>query len=698
MWPAPTAEDWAKPCLITWQRSFEDAVTVAQETGKAILICVNMDGEIASEHYAGIRYRQAEIAALYEPYVCVIASVYRHNPRDFDEEGRRIPCPRFGTVTCGEHIAIEPGLYDKYFEGTRVAPRHIALELDGQEMYDVYYAWDTDSVFQAIEDGIRQRPEPPPPPPRGDRSLLDRIASRDVRDREALEAAYREADRDLKQAMLTAALQKPEGEQTDLLRLAIFGLDPELSRLARQALAKSRSPQSVGLIAEALQTPMEAGEKETLLQTLEKLGQKSPKARSLAGVYRGLGSASQSVSLKNWSTALAENSGSEQSGDWQAIESRLDYQGAMSKANPDDPEIQLQLVEASLALAVDPQTAEVLNADPRTAAQYGRLLFEDVRQHAEKAEALGAEGWRLHAAFAVAAHHLGNQQEAYARAIQAVEAGMPEQAQGWTEMLVMALFASARQSAIADAIRQKRDWPHRWLSDVHAAYNVLAEHPHGTEAQVAAHYDFMKAMGVRRQAARILDRGLQRFPGSWDLHQRFRDQVLERRGAEALEPTYDALLARPDAPALMHWYAGFAALTTAEYHKRAGRLEQTQAAYERALQHYENSIQKQAETRETSDHYIALILAGQARLALEAGDLSAALADILASFDRRPQAAASFDGLGFSPVATAKMLLSQLQDEEGAAMRQRLQQALDQLEALDPSLLELPAYERGIPQ
>src|SRR5262245_686908 len=133
MWPAPTAEDWKKPCLIAWERSWDDALAVARETGKLILVCVNMDGEIASEHYAGVRYRQPEIAKLYEPYVCVIASVYRHTPRDHDEQGRRILCPRFGSVTCGEHIAIEPGLYEKFMDGERVSPRHIAVELDGKE-------------------------------------------------------------------------------------------------------------------------------------------------------------------------------------------------------------------------------------------------------------------------------------------------------------------------------------------------------------------------------------------------------------------------------------------------------------------------------------------------------------------------------------------------------------------------------------
>ena len=89
MWYAPTAADWAKPCAIRWQRSWDDAVRLSQQTKKPILVCVNMDGEIASEHYAGVRYRDPEIAKLWEPYVCVIASVYRHTPRDHDDDGEQ---------------------------------------------------------------------------------------------------------------------------------------------------------------------------------------------------------------------------------------------------------------------------------------------------------------------------------------------------------------------------------------------------------------------------------------------------------------------------------------------------------------------------------------------------------------------------------------------------------------------------------
>ena len=206
MWPAPTQEDWAKPCAIRWQRTWEDALAVSEKTRRPILVCVNMDGEIASEHYAGIRYRQPEIAALYEPYVTVIASVYRHTPRDYDENGQRVPCPRFGTVTCGEHIALEPLVFDRFLDGQRVAPRHIMVELDGTETYDVFYAFDTDSVFERIRTGIEDRPEKIPPRLEDARTAVERVTSHDSADREAVETAWVKGDRVVRRELLRAAV------------------------------------------------------------------------------------------------------------------------------------------------------------------------------------------------------------------------------------------------------------------------------------------------------------------------------------------------------------------------------------------------------------------------------------------------------------------------------------------------------------
>ena len=68
MWPAATAEGWSKPCLVRWQRTFDDALLVARARHTPILVAVNMDGEIASEHFAGVRYREPETAAQMNAY------------------------------------------------------------------------------------------------------------------------------------------------------------------------------------------------------------------------------------------------------------------------------------------------------------------------------------------------------------------------------------------------------------------------------------------------------------------------------------------------------------------------------------------------------------------------------------------------------------------------------------------------------
>ncbi len=694
MWWAPTAEDWKKPVLITFQRTWEDALAVARETNRAILVCVNMDGEIASEHYAGVRYRQPEIAVLYEPYVCVIASVYRHDPRDFDEEGRRILCPRFGSVTCGEHIAIEPILYEKFMDGQRIAPRHIMVELDGSETYDVFYAWDTDSVFAAVRDGMTQRAIEPRNIVRGDRPLVERVASRDIQDRTAVETAYQNGDRDLRSALLAAAAEHPDAEPVDLLRLGVFGMDTELNRLARRALAGSRSEEAVALINESLRVPMEATERQTLTAALERLGESSPRARMLAVVHGGSSARAGAVDVDGWSRALAGGAAYAPAG--LAADpplEQLEDRAEQAEARPLDANARLELAESLLGLAIDPETSQFRASDRRTGFAYVRLKLEDARRSALEAEQLGATGWRVQAAIALSAYYLGNREEAYARAEAAVK-GMPPEPEGWNTMAVLALFAEARWQAIRRALLAKEPWPSQWFTDVHAAYTVLARHPLGTDSQVAMHHDILTWLGASAQAAQVLDQGLERFPESWDLHERLRARVLKERGADGLETLYAEKLGAPGAPANLEWFAGYAALVAAESHRRAGELERALAAYDRAIAHYERGVQKNPETRASADHYVALALAGRARIAYERGDPERALAELISSLERKPEAAATLDGLNISPADTARMLRARLTELERDDLAARLEAALGKL---DPELLELPAYERGGP-
>jgi tetratricopeptide (TPR) repeat protein len=684
MWPAPTADDWKKPCLIQWQRTWEDAVAVSHETGRPILVCINMDGEIASEHYAGVRYRQPEIAALYEPYVCVIASVYRHTPRDYDDQGRRIPCPRFGTVTCGEHIAIEPILFEKFMDGKRVAPRHIMVELDGAEKYDVYFAWDTQSVFDTVKKGIADRPAGLVKAPRGDRSIVERVASRDSADRSAVETAYEGGDRGTKKTLLDAAQATKDAPPVDLLRLAMFGLDTDLSQLARKTLAQASSPDAVDLVGEALRNPTSAAERESLIGALSRIGESSPKARTLATVHRGLGARSTTVDVDGWAKALEGGA---------TYSPAAESAAPAPEAKPADPNAMLALAEDYLSRAVghvqpgEPIPSRVLNskADQRLV----RSLFEDARRTALEAEKAGAKGWRTDAVVAVASYYLSDDDTAHARAETAVS-GMPSEAPGWNAMVVLALFAEERWQAISKAVQEKKPWPPQWLSDVNAAYDVLVRHPYGTDDQVGMHYDIVKWLGGAGQAARVLDEGLARFPDSALLHERLRRRILEEKGVEGLEPTYAAMLKAQGEPAGLEWFAGYASMVAAEFSRRAKNEAAAVDAYDRAIAHFDRSVAKDPENRTSADLEVALALAGRARLALEKGDWDRAVADVVASFERKPDGAATQDGLNISPVDTAMMLKARLADAKRDDLAAKLQAALDKL---DPEMLKLPAYE-----
>jgi tetratricopeptide (TPR) repeat protein len=261
-------------------------------------------------------------------------------------------------------------------------------------------------------------------------------------------------------------------------------------------------------------------------------------------------------------------------------------------------------------------------------------------------------------------------------------------------MAVLAIFAQARQQAIQDAVGARRNWPTEWLSDVNAAYAVLARHPFGTDEQVAAHYDFLLWLGAPGPSRRVLDTGLERFPGSAVLHDRLRRRVLWARGVDGLQQTYDELLAASDASPLLHGFAGLAAMDAAEFRRRAGKEAAADADYVRALAHFEQGAARRPEARADADHQIALALSGRARLAYERGDDDAALEHLLASLDRRPESAGDLDGLNLSAMDTARVLRVRLLEEQRGDALQRLD---DVLRALDPSLLELPAYEQELP-
>lgn len=685
MWPAPTAADWQKPVPIQWQRTWDDAVRLSQATRRAILVCVNMDGEIASEHYAGIRYRDPEIAALYEPYVCVIASVYRHTPRDHDEQGRRIPCPRFGCVTCGEHIAMEPVVFEKFLDGKRIAPRHIMVELDGSESYDVFYTWDTQSVFDTLRDGISNRNVQVTPIVRGDRSLLEKLQSPDSRDRTEIERTFVDADAAQRRALLDAAVAQGERAPVELLRMAAYGLDPQLAQQARRGMQAATDPGAVDLLADTLRAPLVPDERQQLVQALGRLGATSTRARTLATAHQGL-LGDGAIDTRRWSAALAPGTYAPAPIDGDVAASAQRRDDALA-AHPDDPELMLDVAEASLLQALSTGTDDT-RGGVRQAERVRRLLFADAERQTAAARERGAGGWRPAALRAVIAYQQDRRREAYELAVEAAPS-LPPDAPGRLAMEVLALFAEARQEAIVGAVRAHADWPPQWTADVHAAYAVLGRHPFGRDVHIAHHYDFLQFFGAADTDA-VLDRGLERFPASPALHQRLRARLLERKGPDGLEADYERRLAADGAPATLPWFAGYASLVAAEAHRRGGERQAAVAAYWRGMSHF--GAYRQAVGREDGAHYEAMAMAGIGRLQLEAGALPQCLESLQRAFTLAPLAAAAVDGLGVTAVQTADMLRARATESGADELVTALDAALAQLPA---AALEPPEYEQA---
>jgi hypothetical protein len=709
MWRAPTAEDWQKPVTIEWERTWEDALAVSKETGKPILVCVNMDGEIASEHYAGIRYRQPEVGELFSNYVCLIASTYRHNPRDHDEQGRRILCPRFGGVTCEEHIRVEPLLYEKFFEGTRVSPRHIMVEPEGvdgkgeqAEVFDVFYTWDTASVFDRIQQGLDERQLEPTPFVRGDRTLVERVASRAAADREAVEKAFREGDDETRRKLLQAAIANADADPIGLLRLAIQGLDEDQARMAREALAKVDHPGATELLADALAVPLPENERQALVAALERIGERSARARTLAVAYTSAANGSRAVDVSSWvAGATYEPASYDRVAERAEMASRR--AASLAKDSTDYAKARLDESVATLQLALDPSSSGRLARNAAVVTDYRRLMLADARralQEAESALPEGADaagGWKLHAARALLAANdpQPDLDTAYAEAALAVPAMGTDAEEGYVAFATLKLFAEGRRKQIVDAIRKQEQWPGEWLADMDAAYRVIAEHPLGTDLDVVTHVDFLDWMRAWRRATSLLEIGLRRFPESWVLRDRERGRILRRRGIDGLLSVYREQLEAEDAPMHLRWFAAYAAIVAAESYRRADDRDQALTAYDRALELYDAHVAAHPETKPNCDHYAALCLAGKGRIAFERGQLDDSVALLLASFDRCPEAAAALDGLNLSPVDTAKQVRSACEEAGRDELVARITAAFAELR---PDQLELPAYERGGPQ
>ena len=260
---------------------------------------------------------------------------------------------------------------------------------------------------------------------RGDRPILERVASRDIDDREAVEEAYREGDA----AMRAGAARRPrrsirDAAPLDLLRLAVFGLDVDLGKAARKALAETKSSDATTLISEALQVPMETAERDALIAALKRLGDDSA-AGPLAG-RRPRGSRRRVVGRR--SDRLGQGARGRRAVPPRSrrdpLEARAENKARAAYERPDDPDAAAR-VRRGHARAGARDAPAPTSPIPHLGKRFERHLYADALRVGLEAEKLGATGWRVNAVLALAAYYTRRPRDGLRRAPQAAMKDLP---------------------------------------------------------------------------------------------------------------------------------------------------------------------------------------------------------------------------------------------------------------------------------
>ena len=666
-------------CQIDWQRSLEDALALALAEGRPILVAVNMDGESASERIVREDYRDPDFVAATRRYVCVVSSVFRHAARDHDDEGRRIPCPRLGQVTCGEHVALEPLCYDRWLGGERIAPRHALILPDGTKAFDLFQLWDLAAIRRAL---VAHEQGAPPP---ADRTPADElgalVTARDHASRLALEQRLSALeDAELAAGALTAIAAGGDAGSLEALRalLAASAGHPAafLDRWCETARARGLEAGAAVLARERLQSPgpfpgaAGLGLDARLLRVLAELDGRSAATRSLLLAHRAAGAEADAAEA-----ALAVErafSPSERS----AIDAALagprpaiDFAALIDPVAPpgggEPPpkpvlrpveQLERELEEVDRALRERP-------GDPALAERYGRASLEMAQQRIE-AGGSGAELFLEDAARWLEAASAARRDDVLLLLERARTAFLRQQFELQERLAREALELAGRDPRALPA----RIEALRWLGD--AAGRLLAQRSGADPAVEAAGIaralaalgevaasalagedDWRSlisvhgALGMRREELAAAQAGAARLPASGALRQALHDALWIGGRIDLAPAKAEWILSREPGDAASAWWAGFAHVLAAEQARRAEDPQQAIASYRAAEAHFAESAAREPGFRESADHYRALAGLGRGfahLLADQRVEAARALAEGIAA---RPAVASARDGL-----------------------------------------------------
>lgn len=616
---------------IVWQRNLADALAAQQASGLPLLVVVNQDGEPFDDRFANSVYHDPEFVASTEGYVCVVASMNQHNASDVDDQGYRIDCPRFPGCTCSEHMTIEPELYKRWFKEQRVAPRHLAVAPDGTVLFDRFL----DNSMQRAIDEIRKHKGTPKDGYGPTDDLGELFRRRDAASRLRLEHRLRHGDAAERARVLTAAASA-ENAPLELLRPVLRGGSPSEVVLAIDALARIDAAEVLPEIENALARVDHADSVKKLVEQLARLGAKLPVAARLAQHFAAEASSQLAAPWTNaWSPAAADAEDREQ------IEQLLNRSDETLRSKPDDSAARLQQAIGNLMLA------RILIRDGKRGAD---LWLEETTNAAAKVtdDALRAEA----AAVTTIAQWLrGDGKAAATFAVQALSTVTSQrQPDAWlARQFVETLIPLTAQIAYGTAKENAQANLRPQLERLFAAEALLDQHGGASEATALAAIGCYEFAGLRfraRQRAGVL---IQRFPGSAQAHQYWRNREFLDLGPERLRSDYARFLAGTADRATAAWFVGYAEVVIAEARVGAKDGAGARAAYDAAIAQFTACADGNPDYADNANHFRVLALAGRAVTKLEAGDGDGAVEDLLQAAALRPASLGDKDGLGRDP-------------------------------------------------
>ena len=662
-----TSRSVAHAAMMPWQRNLDDALALVESTGKPLLICVNMDGEAASESLANSRYRDPKFLELVSGFVPVLASPSRHHEADYGNRGWRLSDPKFGRLVESEHIDHEPRLYERYFSGNRVAPRHVGVAPDGTILFDLFLLRD----LGIIDRTLKQYGKFDVPPLNVEAmSQTELLESPDASARARLEREFIAEEDEMRErlASLAFSVERPT-QHPEIIRLALRDRVDAVRMAAVHGVAERVWFESncdgpvvaIPFLPDAFRVAREFdGLRDKLIGSVRELSTstdsvQSNRGRRLLEIFKGLSSDSSVVDVDRWMSTLAVTADAEamnvevETPTIDELSERLSALDSEIALDPNDLVVNLTFAEQAL------QLADLLLSEGGGNPSF---VLEDGAAAAERA-LIGGPNATASALLARAKFLLGEVEAAGEAAAEALP-GLVGLGAAQLVHDVLDCLVQARVRAIYDRISAESEIPPAWISDAYAAYRVLAAHPRATEQDVVVGLEFMGAIEALAEQTDIVRRAVVNIPTAGQMHLYLRHCVLRDEGIEALSAVYDELDVPEGFEAAFDWHAGLANMVAGETLGRDGRLDESVETYDVSIRRFLESIEESPDYAPSANHYLVLAHAGLARRLAEMGDLDGAMHEIRTAAALVPSSFAETDGLGRMPRDTVRDLLRSL--------------------------------------